>query len=258
LTRILIAKDTIMRPLAFSGALLFLAAGLCVPGNGMAAPKGVVELFTSQGCSSCPPADATLNQLIEQGDVIALAYHVDYWDYLGWKDTFSSRNNTERQYGYAKTLKRNNVYTPQAVINGASDARGGDFDGINAGLDLAKKASGGLSVPVSAKVEDEVLHVSIGAGKGAADIVVVYYAPPVDITMERGENAGKTVRYSRSVTEVSTVGMWDGKAMSLSLPMSVMKEGKNGGCAILLQSMNANGNPGAILGAADMPYTETD
>ncbi len=247
-----------MKPLAFSGALLFLAAGLSLPGTGFAAPKGVVELFTSQGCSSCPPADAALNRLIGQGDVIALAYHVDYWDYLGWKDTFSSRNNTERQYGYAKTLKRNNVYTPQAVINGASDASGGDFKAINAALDQAKNTGGGLVVPVSAKVDGEVLHVSIGAGQGAADIVVVYYAPPVDITMERGENAGKTVRYSRSVTEVSTVGMWDGKAMTVSLPMSVMKEGKNGGCAILLQSNSASGNPAAILGATDLTYTESD
>jgi hypothetical protein len=254
----LIAKDTIMKPMAFSGAMFFLAAGLFMPGNGMAAPKGVVELFTSQGCSSCPPADAALNKLIDQGDVIALAYHVDYWDYLGWKDTFSSRNNTERQYGYAKTLKRNNVFTPQVVINGAADANGGDFNAINNGLDRAKNANAGLVVPVSARVDGKVLHISIGSGKGAGDIVIVYYAPTVDITIERGENAGKTVRYSRSVTEISTVGMWEGKAMTLSLPMSVMKEGAHGGCAILLQEKNAQGDPAAILGAADLAYTETD
>jgi len=101
---------------------LVLLASLLAAGGAMAGdvrePKGVVELFTSQGCSSCPPADATLGQLVAQGDVVALSYHVDYWNYLGWADTLSSKENTARQYGYAKTMGRSGVYTPQAVING--------------------------------------------------------------------------------------------------------------------------------------------
>ena len=111
-----------------------LIAGLAFAGPLLAAdgtPKGVVELFTSQGCSSCPPADAAFRKLVSQGNVIALAYHVDYWNYLGWADTLSSKENTARQYGYARMMGRSNVYTPQAIVNGRDHLAGADLAGIN-------------------------------------------------------------------------------------------------------------------------------
>lgn len=109
--------------------------------------KGVVELFTSQGCSSCPPADAVLGELVGQGYVVALAYHVDYWNYLGWKDTLSSKQSTDRQYDYARTLGRSSVYTPQVVINGRDHSNGADKSGINGKIDASTKAGVALQSP---------------------------------------------------------------------------------------------------------------
>jgi hypothetical protein len=107
---------------------------------------GVVELFTSQGCSSCPPADAELAKMADKGDVLALSYHVDYWNYLGWADTLASKASTERQYGYARTLKRKNVYTPQAVINGRDHANGADPAAVNALINKLSAIDEGLNV----------------------------------------------------------------------------------------------------------------
>jgi hypothetical protein len=213
------------------------------------APKGVVELFTSQGCASCPPADAAFRKLVSQGDVIALAYHVDYWNYLGWADTLSSKENTERQYGYARMMGRSNVYTPQAVVNGRDHLAGADLSGINGKVDSYQSEGKGLSVPVSAQMRGDELEIKIGAGQGKANVVVVYFDREKTINVEKGENSGKKISYLHSVTNVETVGMWDGKATNLILPASVMQKPELEGCAVLLQASTAEGDPAAILGA---------
>lgn len=212
-------------------------------------PKGVVELFTSQGCSSCPPADAAFRKLVNQGDVIALAYHVDYWNYLGWADTLSSKENTERQYGYAKTMGRSNVYTPQAIVNGRDHLAGADLNGINSKIDTYSSEGNGLTVPISAAMRGDELEIKIGAGQGKANVVMVYFDKEKTIDVEKGENSGQKISYLHSVTNVETVGMWDGKATSLTLPASVLQRPQLEGCAILLQSATADGDPAAILGA---------
>ncbi|ANP87550.1 DUF1223 domain-containing protein [Rhizobium leguminosarum] len=212
-------------------------------------PKGVVELFTSQGCSSCPPADAAFRKLVNQGDVIALAYHVDYWNYLGWADTLSSKENTERQYGYAKTMGRSNVYTPQAIVNGRDHLAGADLNGINSKIDTYSSEGNGLTVPISAAMRGDELEIKIGAGQGRANVVMVYFDKEKTIDVEKGENSGQKISYLHSVTNVETVGMWDGKATSLTLPASVLQRPQLEGCAILLQSATADGDPAAILGA---------
>ncbi|ANM12648.1 MULTISPECIES: DUF1223 domain-containing protein [unclassified Rhizobium] len=212
-------------------------------------PKGVVELFTAQGCSSCPPADAAFRKLVSQGDVIALAYHVDYWNYLGWADTLSSKENTERQYGYARTMGRSNVYTPQAIVNGRGHLAGADLSGINNKIDTYSGEGNGLTVPISASMRGDELEIKIGAGQGKANVVMVYFDKEKTIEVEKGENSGKKLSYLHSVTNVETVGMWDGKATSLTLPASVLQRPQLEGCAILLQSANDNGDPAAILGA---------
>ncbi|HWU62953.1 MAG TPA: DUF1223 domain-containing protein [Ensifer sp.] len=214
------------------------------------APKGVVELFTSQGCSSCPPADAVLNSLAGRGDVLALSYHVDYWNYLGWADTLASRQNTGRQYGYASTMTRSNVYTPQAVLNGRTDVNGADRNAIEAGLKKLDGAGQGLSVPVRAAVNGKEMDISVGAGKGTGDVVIAYFKRKQTVPITRGENSGKTITYLNSVTDVETVGMWKGDALQLKLPMSVMDVREYDGCAVLLQQTGPNGEPGPILGAA--------
>ncbi|MDC9810633.1 MULTISPECIES: DUF1223 domain-containing protein [Rhizobium] len=232
--------------------LIPLIAGVVLSGPLQAedgTPKGVVELFTAQGCSSCPPADAAFRKLVNQGDVIALAYHVDYWNYLGWADTLSSKENTERQYGYARTMGRSNVYTPQAIVNGRGHLAGADLNGINGKIDTYSSEGNGLTVPISAAMRGDELEIKIGAGQGKANVVMVYFDKEKTIDVEKGENSGKKISYLHSVTNVETVGMWDGKATSLTLPASVLQRPQLEGCAILLQSATDNGDPAAILGA---------
>ena len=225
-----------------------LAAYPAAAGDGQ--PKGVVELFTSQGCSSCPPADAALGKLVEQGDVVALSYHVDYWDYLGWKDTLSSAENTERQYDYARTLGRKSVYTPQAVLNGRDHMNGADLSGINRTLDTLTENGKGLTVPVTAVKEGDRLNIHIGEGRGKADIIIVYFDERNTVDVKRGENHGRKITYWHSVRDTQTVGMWDGKSLELVLPMTVMDHERYGGCAILVQKMKSATVPGPIIGAS--------
>lgn len=218
---------------------------------------GVVELFTSQGCSSCPPADAELAKMADKGDVLALSYHVDYWNYLGWVDTLASKASTERQYGYAHTLKRKNVYTPQAVVNGRDHANGADPAAVNALINKLSAIDEGLNVTVDAAYDNDGLTISIGEGEGKADIVVVYFDDSNTVDITRGENAGSTITYRHSVRDIETVGMWNGTAKSLTLPASVLSAKAGTGCAILLQVVGRDGSPGAILGAAMIAGDQT-
>jgi hypothetical protein len=215
-------------------------------------PLGVVELFTSQGCSSCPPADTVLADLAKQGEVVALAYHVDYWDYLGWQDTLGSAENTQRQYDYMKSFRTRSVYTPQAVINGRAHVNGAHRSEVADALDAMKSAGKGLKVDLAVTRSGESILIKTGAASepvGEAHVVLVFYdtAQPVQIT--RGENAGKTVTYWNAVRSIQTAGMWRGKEATFELPVSDMaKKGAN--CAVLLQSTGRDGAPGMILGAA--------
>jgi hypothetical protein len=207
--------------------------------------KGVVELFTSQGCSSCPPADKVFGDVIDQNGVIGLAWHVDYWDYLGWKDTFSSAAATERQRAYARGIGERGVYTPQIIVNGGTVAQNLSFrQSIDSAL------SGSLPVSLDAKVSDGSLIVTAGAGEGSANIVLVTYRDSQNVPIERGENAGTTVNYRHAVQGVQTIGMWKGKSLTVELPGSEYAPKKGQGCAILLQKVSSGGAPGSILGAA--------
>lgn len=230
-----------------------ILAGMLMTGPVLAedgvAPKGVVELFTSQGCSSCPPADEALKQLIRQGDVVALSYHVDYWNYLGWTDTLSSKANTERQYGYAQSLGRSGVYTPQAVINGRDHAKGTELATINSKVKALNVEGQGLSVPIKARMHGKEIEIEIGAGVGEAEVVVAYFTKQENVEVSKGENAGMTMEYWHSVYDVQSVGMWNGEAKKLTLPGKFMGKWKKDGCAILLQRSGPTGEPAAIIGA---------
>ena len=212
-------------------------------------PAGVVELFTSQGCSSCPPADAALKKLIDDGKVVALSYHVDYWNYLGWADTLATKDNTARQYAYARMLGRSGVYTPQAILNGRDHINGADLGGINRRLTEMREKGKGLTVPVNATVRKDEVDINVGAGDGKANVVVVYFNREQLVDVKKGENSGRTISYWHSVRDVQTIGMWDGNPANFVLPASVLSEGDNDGCAVLLQKMKDNETPGAILGA---------
>ncbi|WP_267552413.1 thioredoxin family protein [Rhizobium rhizogenes] len=211
--------------------------------------KGVVELFTAQGCASCPPADAAFRKLIRQGDVVALAYHVDYWNYLGWSDTMASKDNTARQYAYARALGRSGVYTPQAVVNGRDHMNGADLNAINVKLDTFQRSGEGLTIPVNAAMKDDELSIKIGAGQGKANVVVVYFDKEQMVAPKGGENNGQQIAYMHAVSDVETVGMWDGKAMNIVLPANVLDKAGRRGLAVLLQSSTSTGDPAAIIGA---------
>jgi hypothetical protein len=213
-------------------------------------PKGVVELFTSQGCSSCPPADKALETLAREGEVVALSYHVDYWNYLGWTDTLASKDNTDRQYAYARMFGRSGVYTPQAVLNGREHLNGADLGGIRARIHAMREQGKGLRVPVGAEVSNDELRIRVGSGEGKANIVIAYFERERSIDIDKGENRGKRINYWHAVTDMETIGMWEGKETNLVLPADMLKKKKkSGGCAVLLQRMRTADTPGAILGA---------
>ena len=214
--------------------------------------SGVVELFTSQGCNSCPPADKVLAELAGEGRVIALGYHVDYWDYLGWKDTLGSPDYTERQYGYSRTFAERSVYTPQAVVNGRLHVNGANKSQIE--YQIEKQAAGGKALPVGIRVEEAgdslIIYADAGSAGTDAHLVLVYFDKARDVKIDRGENRGKTITYANIVTGLQTAGMWHGDAARFELPMSEIAKHGDGGCAVLLQVVGKDGSPGAILGAA--------
>lgn len=217
-------------------------------------PVGVVELFTSQGCSNCPKADRAIEQLAGRDDIVTVAYHVDYWNYMGWQDTLSAKENTERQYGYAKTLGIKNVFTPQIVLNGVRDTKLTNPDRLVEELGRLRGTRDGMPVSVSAELSAGELSITIGegpvAGIGKADVVVAYFRKHSTVEIQKGENQGKKIVYRNAVTKLETVGIWDGKALTIKLPAALLAKRGFDGCAILLQSHDSNGNPGRILGAA--------
>jgi hypothetical protein len=214
-------------------------------------PLGVVELFTSQGCNSCPPADAFFAELAAKDNVVALAYHVNYWDYLGWQDTLSNKDNTDRQYDYMRAFGTRSVYTPQAVINGRSHVNGASRREVDGALARMEKSGEGMRVSIKvSRTSDRVMIDTGDAGSGPSDahVVIVYFEPPQTVTIAKGENTGRSMTYWNAVTGIQTAGMWHGKAQRYELPMTEIA--KKGGCAVLLQSVGKDGLPGPILGAA--------
>jgi hypothetical protein len=214
--------------------------------------NGVVELFTSQGCSSCPPADRILTELAKKGETLALGWHVDYWDYLGWKDTFGSPAFTQRQRGYARTLQESQIYTPQAVINGRVHVVGSDREAIAGALTRLSAKGEGLTVPVAATSDGKTLKVHVAAVPDAADATLwmVYFTDEVAVDVLRGENAGKKIVYSNIVRAVEMIGMVKDQNLQTEFRISDLSGRGYDSCALVLQKSGPNGAPGAIVGAA--------
>jgi hypothetical protein len=231
------------------------AMGLLSAGA-LAQPSAVLELFTSQGCSSCPPADALLGEYAERDDVLALSFAVDYWDYLGWKDTLAKPENSDRQRGYAAARGDREVYTPQMVVNGATHMvgsnRGAVERAVNEGLEK------GLPVPITLTSNDDATTVNVGAAPGPssahANLWLVMYERAVTVPIDRGENGGRTITYSNVVKKLRPIAMWKGEAMSVDLPKSELAKAKAKRCAVILQAEKADGVPGQIMGAAKIEY----
>jgi hypothetical protein len=197
----------------------------------------VLELFTSQGCSSCPPADALLGRLARRPDVIALAWHVDYWDRLGWRDPYAGRQATERQRAYARRLG-SEVFTPALVVNGANVVVGSD----PAAIETAIEAAGALPVPVSLSRSESGIAVEVGAGSGPLRALRAVYDPEQATDVAAGENGGERLREYRIVREVETLGEWDGSARRFA----AKAPGPGQGQVILVQSADLR-----VIGAAE-------
>ncbi|WP_404406729.1 DUF1223 domain-containing protein [Pelagibacterium halotolerans] len=213
-------------------------------------PIAVVELFTSQGCSSCPPADALLARLGAREDLIVLAYHVDYWNYVGWEDTFASPANTELQRAYAQSWGKSRVYTPQMVINGAHGLPGTHEAEVRA---LLGQSSLPITIDLVVSENDgEVITASAephATGKNAI-IWLVTYRAAATVDIERGENGGRALSYSYIVTGRQPIGMWSGETgMEITIPCDEVLGTENDGAVILIQEKNGE-LPGAVLGAA--------
>jgi hypothetical protein len=205
-----------------------------------AAPKSVVlELFTSQGCSSCPPADALLGQLARRPDVIALAWHVDYWDHLGWRDRFASRAATDRQRAYARRLG-SEVFTPALVVNGKTVVVGSD----RAAVEAAIGSAGGLPDGIILGRSEDGITVEITAAPGQVRVERIVYDPQQATDIGADENDGQRLREHHVVREVETLAEWDGTARRLGAKLS----GPGQGQVILVRSADLQ-----MVGAVELP-----
>ena len=207
----------------------------------------IVELFTSQGCSSCPPADAFLETLKGKPGIVALSYHVDYWDYLGWRDTLGSPEYSQRQYDYAKARGDMDVYTPQMVVNGAHHFVGSQRSTVSRGIaDAQSSSSQWVDIAMSANKTDVMIDIAAGAATKEATLWLMAWAPSVSVEIKKGENAGSTVTYYNVVRKMVPAGMWHGEAAKLVLPKSsVIPEDCKSWVALLQQ-----GKVGPMIGAA--------
>lgn len=222
---------------------LALIVALLAAHAAMADPRpAVVELFTSQGCSSCPPADAFLGELVGRPDVLALAWHVDYWNRLGWTDRFALPEATGRQRAYVQRLGLRTAYTPQMVIDGRFDRAGSDRDPVLALLGLRPD---GIPLHLATSGADITAEVGDGRAAGPADMVLVAYLTSAGTPVGRGENAGRHLTEYHLVRAMRVLGQWDGRKRSVSVPLTDLPADSTD-AALLLQQPGQ----GAILGAA--------
>lgn len=232
--------------LAAFGALLLWPAAQA--GDNMKQPV-LVELFTSQGCSSCPPADQILGDLQKRDDVVALSFSVDYWDYIGWRDTLATRDNTLRQQAYEKSLPSHRVYTPQMVVDGVQDVVGNQRQDVVNVINRRVAESRGKRVPISIKQVGDEVQVRIGAGPAPHHSATVWLAHTLSsrtVNIAKGENSGRVIVYHNIVRGFAAVGKWSGQPVTLELPAQGVQGEITDGVAVWVQE----GGNGPVLGAA--------
>lgn len=241
----------------FAAAVLALGA---VPASA-AAPAGdgsptVVELFTSQGCSSCPPADEYLGELARRDDLIALSFHVDYWDYIGWKDTFALPQSAVRQRRHGKYLNARYVYTPEMVIDGIADVVGSRIDDVERAIAEARRATRDpLPVALVASTGDRAT-IGIGAGSGmpSAEVWLIEFDAERTVDVLRGENSGRQLTYRNVVRNIRNVGRWRGDAMEIPVDLAPMREAGRDGCVVIVQKEGG----GPVFGAARLRFASAE
>jgi hypothetical protein len=217
-------------------------------------PRAVVELFTSQGCSSCPPADQIIGELTKDPSVIALSMPIDYWDYLGWKDTLADSRFSARQKAYSQMRGDRDVYTPQVVVNGSVHVIGSDRAGIEGAIIDTKRSNAVMSVPVSMTLAGKQLNVSVAASHAGStashgEIWICAISKAVPISIGRGENRGHEVTYHNVVRNLLKVGDWNGIAGNWTVPLENISRDGVDAAAVYVQDGNHE-RPGPMLGAA--------
>jgi hypothetical protein len=212
--------------------------------------KVVVELFTSEGCSSCPPAESLLGEIARRDDVVALAFHIDYWNYLGWKDKFSKPRFTARQKAYGKTLKRRYIYTPQIVVDGRAETVGSRRGEVER-LIAAARARSRLDIAITHPDDTTALITIPKADYDGPPAIVwtAFYDAVQTVDVLSGENGGRRLVHTNVVRILRQVGTWDGSRIELRLPLDGADIRGRDGCAIIVQA----GIGGPILGAATLP-----
>jgi hypothetical protein len=230
-------------------ALCLSSLALAVPAAAQEKPRAVIELFTSQGCSSCPPADKLMLEMAKDPSLIVLSLPVDYWDYLGWKDTLAHSAFTYRQKAYSAVRGDRQVYTPQVVVNGAAHAVGSDRAAIDKAILATKQQASVLSVDIRIEKADGTLKVVLPASSGAyGQVWVLPMVKERAVQIGRGENTGRSVTYANVVRGVTRVGSWDGVAQTIAIPAEAVPA-ESEGLVVLLQS-GSDKKPGQIIGAA--------
>lgn len=215
------------------------------------APKSLIELFTSQGCSSCPPADALLERYAERDDLVALTFHVDYWDYLGWKDTNARPEFSERQRAYAQRRGDGMVYTPQVVVNGIAHAVGSKREAIDAALEQTVAGIAAQRQILSIEIDGKRLKLTRAPGEaggtlGEVRVWLALASRRTLVDIGRGENSGRTVTYNHVVRDLVELGTWAAGSDSLEVETARMGDGVDG-CIAFVQDAD-----GAILAAVDL------
>lgn len=238
-----------LRP-ALALALVLLAG----PAAGQSQPKVVAELFTSQGCSFCPPADALLTELAKDPQVLALTLAVDYWDYVGWKDTLALHGHSLRQKAYADQRPDKKVFTPQLVVDGIHAAKGSDRAAVQRALMTARSDSD-LHVPITVRRDGDMLEITLtrdAALEEGAELWACPVARSQTVAIGRGENGGRSVTYVNVVRGWVRVAGWQGEARQFRVPLKDLQREGADQVAVLLQK-GTPATPGRIIGATMFP-----
>ena len=238
----------------WSSAALSVCGITAIVSPAGADPRAIVELFTSQGCSSCPPADKLLGELAKDPSVIAISMPIDYWDYLGWKDTLADSRFSARQRAYSRMRGDREVYTPQAVVNGTVHVIGSDREAIETAIDATVRGEGVMSVPVTMTLEGRALNVSVAAEDEHTphrhgEVWIGSISTAVPIAVGRGENRGRELTYYNVVRNLTKVGDWTGAPGHWNVPLdNIARDGVDG--AVVYIQDGSRDRPGPMLGAA--------
>ena len=232
-------------------SLAVAASALLTSAMAFAEPRAVIELFTSQGCSSCPPADKLAGELARDPSLVVLSLPIDYWDYLGWKDTLALAGHGNRQRAYSRTRGDREVYTPQVVVNGVAHVLGSDKGAIDSAIAQTRKQSSVLAVPVSVAVSGEQISVTVPASKDSTkgEIWLCPITKNVPVEIGRGENSGNTITYHNVVRRWVKLGDWTGMARTFTIPLRDMTAVGADSVAVVVQAGSKEA-PGGMLGAS--------